>query len=98
MTSSFDPEGFEPAALAAVPELTGARVLEIGAGDGRMTWQYAARSLAIVGLDPDGEALAYLLEETPPLLRRRVCPVRADSEHLPFASERFDASLLAWSL
>jgi len=98
MTSFFDPEGFEAAALAAVPELNGARVLEIGAGDGRMTWQYAARSRAVVAVDPDGEALAYLLEETPPRLRRLVCPVRAASEYLPFVTERFDAAVLAWSL
>ncbi|HKY83505.1 MAG TPA: class I SAM-dependent methyltransferase [Anaerolineales bacterium] len=98
MTSSFDPEGFEPAALAAVPELSGARVLEIGAGDGRLTWQYAARTRSVVGLDPDGEALAYLLEDMPPLLHRQVWPVRAASEFLPFSSERFDAALLAWSL
>ena len=98
MTSSFDPEGFEPAVLAAVPELSGARVLEIGAGDGRMTWQYAARARSVIGVDPDGEALAYLWEDLPPGLHGRVVPVRAASEDLPFSSESFDAALLAWSL
>jgi ubiquinone/menaquinone biosynthesis C-methylase UbiE len=98
MTSSFDPEGNEAATLASIPDLTGARVLEIGAGDGRMTWNYAERARFVVGVDPDGESLAYLLEDRPATLRRRVSGVVADSEHLPFAGERFDAAVLAWSL
>jgi len=98
MTSSFDPEGHEAAVLATVPELTGARVLEIGAGDGRMTWQYAARARTVVGADTDTEAVGYLLEDRPPGLWNRIAGVVADSEHLPFAAERFDAALLAWSL
>ncbi len=98
MTSSFDPEGHEAAALASIPQLTGARVLEIGAGDGRMTWTYAARTRSIVGVDPDAEAVAYLMEDRPPGLWDQVAGVVAESEHLPFAAERFDAAVLAWSL
>jgi ubiquinone/menaquinone biosynthesis C-methylase UbiE len=98
MTSSFDPEGHEAATLAAIPELQGARVLEIGAGDGRMTWNYARRARFVVGVDPDGESLGYMLEDRPATLRRRVSGVVAESEYLPFAGERFDAAVLAWSL
>ncbi len=98
MTSSFDPEGFELAALEAVAELRGARVLEIGAGDGRLTWHYAPRAAQVIGVDPDAEALAYFLEDRPRRMRRQVCPVRAACEFLPFPSERFDAAILAWSL
>jgi ubiquinone/menaquinone biosynthesis C-methylase UbiE len=98
MTSFFDPEGFESAALAGVPELDGARVLEIGAGDGRLTWQYAARAGSVVGVDTDGEAIADLMEDRAPGLRSRVSALVADSQFLPFAAERFDAAVLAWSL
>jgi ubiquinone/menaquinone biosynthesis C-methylase UbiE len=98
MTSSFDPEGHEAAMLAEVPAITGARVLEIGAGDGRLTWQYAARTRSVVGADTDAESVAYLMEDRPPGLWDRVAGVVADSQHLPFASERFDAAVLAWSL
>jgi len=98
MPSSFDPEGFELAVLDAVPELSGACVLEIGAGDGRMTWHYAPRAAQVIGVDPDAEALAFFLEDRPRRMRRRICPVRAASESLPFPAERFDAALLAWSL
>lgn len=98
MPSSFDPEGHESACLAGVPELTGARVLEIGAGDGRLTWQYAARARSVVGVDPDHEALSYLMEDRPHGLWDRIAGTVSESEHLPFASERFDAAVLAWSL
>jgi ubiquinone/menaquinone biosynthesis C-methylase UbiE len=98
MTSYFDPEGFESAVLADVPELRGARVLEIGAGDGRLTWHYAARARWVVGVDTDGEAIDYLMEDRPPGLWHRVAGAVADAEHLPFARERFDAALLTWSL
>src|SRR3989304_1085421 len=71
MTSSFDPEGHEAATLASVLELTGARVLEIGAGDGRLTWQYAARAHSVIGTDTDAESVAYLMEDRPPGLWAR---------------------------
>ena len=37
-------------------------------------------------------------KDRPPGLWNRIAGVVADSEHLPFAAERFDAALLAWSL
>jgi len=98
MTSSFDPEGYEAAVLAGVPELTGARVLELGVGDGRLTWEYAARARSVVGVDTDGEGVAYLMEDRPPGLHDQVSGVIADGRFLPFAAERFDAAVLAWSL
>lgn len=98
MTSYFDPEGREGALLASVPQLTGGRVLEIGAGDGRLTWQYAARARSVIGIDTDAESLGYLMEERPPGLWHQVAATLADAEHLPFAPDRFDAALLSWSL
>jgi ubiquinone/menaquinone biosynthesis C-methylase UbiE len=79
-----------------VPELSGARILEIGAGDGRMTWMRGAGS--VVGVDPEGEALTYLLEDLPPGLHGRVFPVCGVGERLPLPSHAFDVALLAWSL
>jgi ubiquinone/menaquinone biosynthesis C-methylase UbiE len=98
MTSTFDPEGREAALLASVPELDGARVLEVGVGEGRLTWRYADRARSVVGIDPDADSLGYLREDRPADLRRRVHGVVGDAEHLPFASERFDAAVLSWSL
>jgi cyclopropane fatty-acyl-phospholipid synthase-like methyltransferase len=41
MTVRIDPEGNETDALFALVELEGQEVLEIGCGDGRLTWRYA---------------------------------------------------------
>lgn len=98
MTSSFDPEGREAALLDSIGELEGARVLEIGIGDGRMTWAYAARTASVTGVDPDFESLQVLLEDRTGPDRRVVFPICSESESLPLPSERFDAAILAWSL
>ena len=44
-----DPEGFEIAALARVQaSFDGLRVLEIGAGDGRLTRHYVDRAASVI--------------------------------------------------
>lgn len=98
MPSSFDPEGREAALLNSLPELDGAHVLEIGIGDARMTWNYAERTASVVGVEPDFESLQVLLEDRTGPGRSRVYPICSESERLPFASERFDAAVLSWSL
>lgn len=98
MTSSFDPEGREAALLDSITDFDGGRILEIGIGDGRMTWEYAGRAASVVGVDPDVESLQALLEDRTGPGRSQVFPVCSESESLPFPSERFDAAILAWSL
>lgn len=98
MTSSFDPEGREAALLDSITDFDGGRILEIGIGDGRMTWEYAGRAASVVGVDPDVESLQALLEDRTGPGRSRVHPVCSLSERLPFPTERFDAAVLSWSL
>ena len=98
MGSVFDPEGREAAVLNSIAEFTGARVLEIGIGDGRMAWSYAPRAASVVGIDPDLESLGALLEDRAGQPRAHVHPVCSESERLPFPAERFDAAVLSWSL
>jgi hypothetical protein len=44
MTVRTDPEGYETDALLNLVELEGREVLEIGCGDGRLTWRYRDRA------------------------------------------------------
>ena len=89
-----DPEGHEIAALARVqPSFAGLRVLEIGAGDGRLTRRYAEGAASIVAIDPDEEDIAVLREELPGVDARAV---GVESLALPDAS--VDLVLFAWSL
>ncbi len=93
-----DPEQTETAYLHQFANLAGARVLEIGCGDGRLTWRYANSAGRVIGVDPDPARLATAAGDRPPGLRATVSFARAKSEALPFARETFDLAVLAWSL
>ncbi len=98
MSSHRDPEGIETRILHEIADLTDTHVLEIGCGDGRLTWRYAsvARSAAAIDLDP--QRLATALHDRDAPLRGKVTFMQASAEALPFPCERFDRALLAWSL
>ena len=48
----------EPRRIEALVPLDGARILEIGCGDGRLTGFAAARAASVYAFDPDGEQVA----------------------------------------
>ena len=93
-----DPEGFEKKILRKFADFTNQRILEIGCGEGRLTWKYAAASRVTFGLDPDSDALRVARADCPADLRKRVHLTRASAYHLPLSKETFDIAILAWSL
>ena len=93
-----DPEGFEKKTLHKFVDFANARVLEIGCGEGRLTWKYAAASTLTVGMDPDQNALRIAHADSPYDLCEKVRFTRATARHLPFSKETFDIAVLAWSL
>jgi ubiquinone/menaquinone biosynthesis C-methylase UbiE len=94
----LDPEGNERRALEQAACVRGARVVEIGCGDGRSIFRYAAEAASVVGIDPLQENVAAVVRQRPPALGGRVSPVRADAAALPLRSTAFDVALFAWSL
>ena len=89
-----DPEGHEAAALRALQtSFAGCRVLEIGAGDGRLTRRYAADASSVVAIDPDADAIADLRAELPAVDARAV-----GIEDLALPDHSVDLVLFAWSL
>ncbi|HZY41350.1 MAG TPA: class I SAM-dependent methyltransferase, partial [Anaerolineae bacterium] len=58
-----DPEDTETAALLDFADFTGKRVLEIGCGDGRLTWRYAAGAAHVTAIDPDADDIAIAIED-----------------------------------
>jgi ubiquinone/menaquinone biosynthesis C-methylase UbiE len=74
------------------------RVLEVGCGEGRLTWQYADAPHSTVAIDLDRDALRIARADCPSDLADRVHLACADSLCLPFAKEKFDIAILAWSL
>ena len=95
-----DPENNEPRALFALVDFHGQRVLEIGCGDGRLTWRYADRAAHVTAIDPFEASITRAKENTPDYLKSRV-----EFRHIGFAdfaaasaSSTFDIAILSWSL
>ena len=57
MTSQKDPERTETKTLHQFADFTGRRVLEIGCGDGRLTWHYAKPARQVLGIDVNADDL-----------------------------------------
>ncbi len=98
MSLDRDPEGVEVRTLREFADFAGARVLEIGCGEGRLTWRYADVAGWVAAIDPDPKRLGVAVRDCAPALRSRVQFALAKSEALPFQRETFDLAVLAWSL
>jgi 2-polyprenyl-3-methyl-5-hydroxy-6-metoxy-1,4-benzoquinol methylase len=99
MAIRTDPEGNETETLFALAELDGRDVLEIGCGDGRLTWRYAERAAHVTAIEPFADSIARARER----LRETSLPI--DFRHVAFEdfasssdADVFDVTLLSWSL
>lgn len=97
MTVQKDAERNEVNYLRKHVALDGKRVLEVGCGDGRLTWRYASAARSVVGIDLDRDELRIARIERAADLEKTVGLSQADSTRLPFRHEAFDIAILAWS-
>ena len=94
-----DPESRELDQLRAVAPLDDARVIEIGCGDGRLTWNYANQSGVVLAIDADRKSVAAARARLPSLqLSTQPGFAQAAAESLPVRREAFDLAIFAWSL
>ena len=100
MTIRVDPENNEPRALFDLADFNGRRVLEIGCGDGRLTWRYADRAAHVTAIDPFEGSITRAKANTPEELKSRV-----DFRHIGFDNfaatndaSTFDIAILSCSL
>lgn len=100
MRVSIDPEGTELRAIHELVEFRGKRVLEVGCGDGRMTWRYADQAASVLALDTDEMKIEEAIDSTPRDLRSRVDFLVADitDKELELPQDSFDVAILAHSL
>ena len=101
MAIQLDPQGRETSILFSLAgSFEGKSVLEIGCGDGRLTWRYAAGASRVAGIDPNGDKVARAIENTPAVLRDKVQFVATDlfAYARSNPARRFDLAILSWSL
>lgn len=97
MTVDKDPEKNELAHLKRYADFAGRRVVEIGCGDGRLTWRYARSARWVAGIDLDRDDLRVASIERPSDLEGLVAFAQANSIRMPFRNNAFDMAILAWS-
>ena len=100
MALTSDQDKIESRALDDIVDFHGQNVLEVGCGDGRLTWLYADKPRHIMAIDPDAEQIALAKVNLPNQLRSRI-----EFQAIPFedfASKSkpslFDIVLLSYSL
>lgn len=101
MTSANQPASLELQTLRELIDFARLRVLEIGAGDGRLTWPLAGKSKRWVALDPDADELdaaAQALRRAAGRVRERVRLAFGDARQLSFPDGYFDLVFFSYSL
>ena len=98
MTFRKDAEQNEIRALRKLVDFSDQRVLEVGCGEGRLTWEYARPAKQVVGIDPDLDAVRVANYDRPAELRKTTTFACASSLKLPFPNQSFDIALFSWSL
>jgi ubiquinone/menaquinone biosynthesis C-methylase UbiE len=98
MATEVDPAGVMPRVILKAADFRDARVLEVGAGDGRLTFQYAAEPRSIVGIDTQEPDIRAASQSPGVELGRDVRFLCASATALPFSAEQFGIVLLASSL
>jgi ubiquinone/menaquinone biosynthesis C-methylase UbiE len=98
MSVLLDPEQEETRAIHDLIDFTGKDVLEVGCGNGRLTWRFAERTHSVVGLDPKAAAIETAQASAPDSLRTKVTFLVADVTTTDLPRAAFDVVVLSWSL
>lgn len=100
MAVRVDPENNETRALFDMTSFDGQHVLEIGCGDGRLTWRYADKAAHVTAIEPAAKQIALAREHLPSRLQDRLEFHNSAFEDFAAAnaSSAFDIVILSWSL
>lgn len=98
MAVSRDPEQAETHAIHDLIDFGGTDVLEVGCGDGRLTWRFAEPTRSVLAVDPDAVAIEQARACVPDDLRPKVAFQVADMTSASMPRAAFDVVVLSWSL
>jgi ubiquinone/menaquinone biosynthesis C-methylase UbiE len=96
--ATIDPDGVEIMTINELVDLQGLRIVEIGAGDGRLTFEVGQAAASVLAYDSDADAIRKARAETPEALRRSIRFEVADAAALELPKGEFDLALFSWSL
>jgi ubiquinone/menaquinone biosynthesis C-methylase UbiE len=98
MPMVVDPDGVEIATIRDLVDLRGLQVVEVGCGDGRMTFDCARDAASVLAFDPDEESIRAARAATPRGLRPKITFEVADAAEIELPESEFDLALFSWSL
>ena len=100
MIVRVDPEENESRALFLLAGIKGREILEVGCGDGRLTWRIAREAARVMAIDPFEPSIRRARGQLPsdlePTVEFRHTAFRDFAATWPPAS--FDTLILSWSL
>jgi ubiquinone/menaquinone biosynthesis C-methylase UbiE len=94
----IDPDGVESVTIRELVDLRGLRIVEIGCGDGRLTFECAREAASVLAFDSDEDSIRKARQATPDALRRRIRFEVADAAAIELPKGEFDLALFSWSL
>lgn len=98
MRESIDPEGAHLAALRRLADFAGARVFEVGCGDGRLTLGIARDAATVFACDPDERDIATARQRLPRDLGGAVTYAVGSAREIEIPRAGFDIVVFSWSL
>jgi ubiquinone/menaquinone biosynthesis C-methylase UbiE len=98
MVVSPDPEGMEIALTKKYVSFDNKDVLEVGCGEGRLTFQYAPVAKSVTALDPNRKSISSAKKKSPEKLSDKLSFRVGKGEELAFADNSFDIVFFTWSL
>ena len=101
MALTIDPKGLETRAMHDLIDFCGKDVFEIGCGDGRVTWRYAADAATVTAIDPDVAMVEAAQDALPEELRStvffRVADI-SDARAIDLPDGGYDVAVFSGSL
>ena len=98
MVVRLDPEEIETKVIHNVIDFRGKSVLEIGCGNGRMTWRFAHEAASVLAFDPKEADILAAKEHIPDALKATVSFQVADISSIDLPKGAFDVAIMSWSL